>query len=491
MATDGRQTKDGRLSGSCGRVGRHVLVAAGTLSLAVAACRGPDSPVAGESKSFHTGKTEEHPEVLKISAEGGGNCSSTAYAPRYLLTAAHCVVRGRTPLNASAITVSVGSGSITARRIFVHPDYEGTGSKESTHDLALIELRQALPERIDPAGRRQQEPQSGERIELVGFGVKGFYDQRATSIIFNPNLNAEQQAYLGTIERQRADRLLELREEWQRSERTGREPSELLQRMAKGMREAHGVISNGVSSGKPTSQKRHGYNQIASADGSVVRFRSKLEGDEIDTELFRLVQMYIPEDRSESKLESEENAAVSFGDSGGPIFSENGAILGVASVLGFDAEREQATSVYVDIASAKSREFFATADRQGFEVPEVQQEENGGDADGGDDQADPNGDLGVAMSPIEGQAGRHRLYFGVAEGIDRVYFCVVEEPTLCDNEGTSIGTQEADFQAAGRRIFESRIGLRLEGGREFMVNAVAVAEDGTLVSARTVKFQKK
>ena len=109
--------------------------------------------------------------VLIVSDQGKGRslCTSTAIARDLLLTAAHCVLPGK-----SVTALIRGEGRdikrIRAAQFERHPDYDENASLEG--DLALIKLSAPLPARIVPAelGTRTA-VLIGERFTVAGYGL--------------------------------------------------------------------------------------------------------------------------------------------------------------------------------------------------------------------------------------------------------------------------------------------------------------------------------
>jgi Trypsin len=114
--------------------------------------------------------------LVMVLAEGGGTCSGVVVAPRSVLTAGHCVPKGkqirvyaRLPdAPPSAPQLLAPSASV------VHPGYvpNAVGTRHRSIDLALILLPEALPEPFAPARLASAPaPGAGESVAIAGNGL--------------------------------------------------------------------------------------------------------------------------------------------------------------------------------------------------------------------------------------------------------------------------------------------------------------------------------
>ncbi|SDR56364.1 Trypsin [Rhizobiales bacterium GAS113] len=114
--------------------------------------------------------------LVMVLAEGGAACSGVLVAPQVVLTAGHCLPRGR-QIRVYAPTPDAAPGSphlIAPRASAVHPAYEpnAAGTRRRSVDLALIQLPETLPANYGLTALASGEaPGAGEAVVVAGDGL--------------------------------------------------------------------------------------------------------------------------------------------------------------------------------------------------------------------------------------------------------------------------------------------------------------------------------
>ena len=97
-------------------------------------------------------------------------CTATLIAPRWILTAAHCIYPNNAEGSRAGDQIILMDQSITINTIHSHPKHTQEGTPK--HDIALIELSEPSFS-ILPTPLYEQNNELGKEMKLTGYGVVG------------------------------------------------------------------------------------------------------------------------------------------------------------------------------------------------------------------------------------------------------------------------------------------------------------------------------
>ncbi len=106
-------------------------------------------------------------------------CTATLIAPRWIMTAAHCVYPSNAEGSKAGGKITLLDQDITIQAVYSHPDHTQEGTLK--HDIALIELIEPSLS-ILPTAIYEKEDELGQQMKLAGYGVvadgvQGIYDR--------------------------------------------------------------------------------------------------------------------------------------------------------------------------------------------------------------------------------------------------------------------------------------------------------------------------
>lgn len=120
-------------------------------------------PYEGDPEAKIIGGERATEEYAWTAALGG--CGGTLVAPRWVVTAAHCVMRGGpSELRLASHNQREGGEVIRTDGRVIHPEYERTG----THDIALIKLATAA--KTTPIPIAAEVGEVGTQTRIMGWG---------------------------------------------------------------------------------------------------------------------------------------------------------------------------------------------------------------------------------------------------------------------------------------------------------------------------------
>src|SRR5205085_387948 len=122
-------------------------------------------------------------EMLAISGNMGAKCTATLISPHILLTAAHCIAetQGSTYLVFPGNDDSrISKSNVLAVRTAVFDP--GFGKPQNGHDIAVVVLVDALPQKPIPINRASLDPWVGKPARYVGYGLTNGVNQTGSGV---------------------------------------------------------------------------------------------------------------------------------------------------------------------------------------------------------------------------------------------------------------------------------------------------------------------
>jgi secreted trypsin-like serine protease len=166
------------------KLAQILLVIAATSGTLAVGCMPPPEPQGEERRGTNSGIIGGKPDsgdpavvaVFAIKGDTGATCTGEVIAPRFVLTASHCIHAGSLGFEPETVVVVTAADTTTATKADVlrvkalnlHPGYE---PNSGMNDIAVIELEQPTSIAPLPFHRGSLAEHSGRTGRAIGYGT--------------------------------------------------------------------------------------------------------------------------------------------------------------------------------------------------------------------------------------------------------------------------------------------------------------------------------